>query len=76
MSYAIAFTGILTYYKTFAMTFLKSDRFVTIYIGSVTGVCQFISRIFYGIAMVSGSITHTLQLYYVTETDMGNVWPY
>jgi hypothetical protein len=51
MSFTIITFTMSTYYKSFAFTFIKSDRFITTYIGTISGLLQLVGRTSYGLAV-------------------------
>lgn len=49
--FTIVTQTIPTYYKAFGLTFIQSDSFITNYIGTFSGIMQWISRMAYGFAL-------------------------
>ena len=85
----IIFT-ITTYYKSFGLTFIDSDSFISNYIGTVSGIMQWTSRMVYGFAFdripykvimcwMQGVLTVVIgTLYFTSELGRGSflVWMY
>ena len=90
MSITVIIFTVTTYYKSFGLTFINSDSFISNYVGTLSGIFQWTSRMFYGfsfdripykvlIGWMQGVLTVVIGTLYFTH-DLGRgaflVWMY